>query len=144
MRKLLLLSLSLVIVGTALGHEFALGSLRIDHPWARATPPVAQTGAAYLTLHNDGDEVDRLLSVEAPVSESVELHAHTMENGVMRMRQVPSVELPAGARVSLEPGGLHLMLIGLEAPLNDGNSFPATLTFERAGSVVVQIKVEKR
>jgi len=76
------------------------------------------------------------------VSESVELHTMSMENNVMRMREVPAIDLPAGQRVELRPGGLHIMFINLKAPLKVGDTFPVRLRFEKAGEVEVSFKVE--
>jgi len=136
------LLLSLGLVGTAQSAEFEVGTLTIDHPWSRSTPPVAQTGAAYFTVHNGGDEGDRLLSAEADVVDLVQLHTHRMEEGIMRMRQVEVVELPPGEHTVFQPGGLHVMLIGLNAPLAEGGSFPLTLNFEHAGSVTVEVEIQ--
>jgi len=135
--------LGLALAASAGAHDFSAGPLMIERPWARATPPAAQTGAAYFTLHNSGDADERLVSVDAPIARRAELHAHQVENGVMRMRQVAAIVLPPGGQVALQPGGLHVMLIGLEAPLRVDESFPFTLTFERAGRVTIQISVQQ-
>ena len=142
--KALLLSLGLILMGAAaaVAHDYKAGSITIDHPWAKASIGQAKAGAAYLVLVNDGDAADRLVAVKADVSELVELHTHTMEDGVMRMRAVPAIDVPAGATTELKPGGLHIMLLNLKAPLVEGESFPATLVFENAGEVVVEVAIE--
>jgi len=135
---------TLVIGATALSaqaHDFKLGNIRIDHPYARATAAGQPTGGAYLKLDNQGGD-DRLLSASAPVSRSVEMHSMTMDGDVMRMRQVQAIELPAGKTVELKPGGLHIMLVGLKAPLKAGDSFPMKLTFAKAGEVTVGVMVQ--
>jgi copper(I)-binding protein len=119
------------------------GPVRIDGAWARATPPGAKVGGAFVTLLNTGDAPDRLVSASSAVAERVELHTHIMDGGVMRMRQVEGgVPLPPGETVNLQPGGLHIMLLGLNQGLTIGSRFPLTLTFEKAGSVQVDVPVE--
>jgi len=131
-------------IGGAGAHEFEVGQLTIDHPWARATAASQRNGAAYLTVRNKGGEPDRLLSAAAEVSERVELHTHEIDaQGVARMRQVPAIELPPGKDTALQPGGFHVMLLGLEGPLADGHSFPLRLRFEKAGEVTVEVSVQK-
>ncbi|HUG23094.1 copper chaperone PCu(A)C [Piscinibacter sp.] len=125
----------------AYAHSFKRGGIEIGHPYARATATGQPTGGAYLTLTNKGP-ADRLLSVSANVGERVELHSMTMEGDVMRMRQVDTIDLAAGKTVELKPGGLHIMLLGLKAPLNAGDTFPMTLTFEKAGTIEVVVNVE--
>ncbi len=109
--------------------------------YARATAPAQPAGGGFLTLHNGG-AADRLVSAQAPVSSTVELHTMRMDGDVMRMRQVEAIDLPAGQKVELKPGGLHLMFIGLKAPLKAGDSFPLTLKFEKAGELTVSVRVE--
>lgn len=140
MRVMLPLLLAFVFA-TAHAQEFTLGDLTIDEPWARPTPHGAVTGAGYMVLTNTGDDADRLVGASSEVCDRVELHTHLMDNGVMRMRQVPSVELPPGESVAIAPGGLHLMLIGLKSPLEEGMSFPLTLMFEGGGSTTVNVVV---
>ena len=95
-----------------------------------------------MTIMNHG-AADRLISAAAPISAKTELHTHINDNGVMRMRKIPAIDLPAGETVTLKPGGLHVMFMGLKAPLQEGGSFPLTLTFEKAGTVTVQVSVKK-
>ena len=127
---------------TAIAHDYKVGAISIDHPWARASMGMAKAGAAYMVLTNDGSAPDRLVSAFAEVADAVELHTHLMEDGVMRMRQVQAIEVAPGAPSVLEPGGLHVMLIGLKEPLAAGESFPMTLTFEQAGEITVEVAVE--
>lgn len=125
----------------ARAHDYRQGDIVIDHPWARASAGNARTGAAYLALANDGAAPDRLLAAATPVAERAEVHTHMDEDGVMKMRPVEALELAPGEEVTLAPGGLHIMLMGLTAPLVDGDSFPLTLTFERAGEIVVTVEI---
>ena len=125
----------------AAGHETRLGPITIVHAYARPTAPGQPVGGAYLRLVNQGP-ADRLVAARSEVAAGVELHSMHMEGDVMRMREIAAVELPAGRTVALKPGGMHLMLVGLKAPLETGDSFPLTLKFERAGEVVVTVPVE--
>jgi copper(I)-binding protein len=143
MNRLLLLPALLFFGGGAWAGDYAAGDLRIKQVWARPTPPVASAGAAFFTLDNSRGQDDRLLSAEAGVSATVELHTHLMEGDVMKMRKVESVEVPAGQTVAFRPGGLHIMFIGLKAPLVEGSTFPLTLNFEKAGAVTVAVAVSQ-
>ena len=134
--------IAVLAVSKASARDFKLGDLTIDSPWARASAGPARSGAAFLTIHNSGGVADRLLAVSGEVAERVELHNHLMEGDVMKMRPVESVEVPAGGMAQLQPGGFHIMLIGLRDPLNEGDRFPLTLTFEQSGDITVEVAVE--
>jgi copper(I)-binding protein len=140
-RHLLAAALLLAAAMPATAHDFKAGPITIGHPWARPTAAGQPVGGGFMKFSNAG-AADRLVAVSAGVSATVELHTMRMEGDVMRMRQVDAIELPAGGSVELKPGGLHLMFIGLKQPLKAGETFPATLRFEKAGEVVVQFKVE--
>lgn len=133
--------LALVVLPAA-AHDAKLGPLTIDHPWARATPGQARNGAVYLTIKTSGTEGDRLIRAETAVAGKVELHTHLHENGVMKMRPVNDIPVAPGKLTKLEPGGLHIMLLNLKAPLKVGDKFPLTLVFEKAGSTSVEVAVE--
>ena len=122
-------------------QEFKLGSLTISQPYARATAPGQPVGGGFLKIVNKGAD-DRLLSASADVAKTVELHTMKMEGDVMRMRQVDAIAIPAGQTVELKPGALHMMFIGLKAPLKAGDTVPVTLKFEKAGEVMVQVSVQ--
>jgi hypothetical protein len=115
--------------------------VEVQNAWARATPAKAENGAAYLTLKSD--DADRLTGISTPVAKKAELHKMTMEGTVVKMRQVAGIDLPAGQPVTLKPGAMHIMLVGLTAPLKVGQSFPLTLHFEKAGAQVVNVTVER-
>jgi copper(I)-binding protein len=115
----------------------------VTDAWARATPPGAKTGAAYVTVTNKGKEADKLVSATTPVAGEAQLHTTLTENGVMKMRPVSAIDLKPGASVTLKPGGMHLMLTDLKQPLKEGESFPVALTFEKAGRVEANVKVQK-
>ena len=138
----LLTGIALVVAHLAAHADDAkLGAIHIGKPYARATAPGQPTGGGFLKLENKGGD-DRLLSASAGVAGSVELHTMSMDGDVMRMRQVDAINLPAGKTVELKPGGLHIMFMGLKAPLKAGDSFPMKLKFEKAGEVTVDVKVE--
>jgi copper(I)-binding protein len=124
--------LFLPLAGTATAHDFKLGPLRIDHPYATPTPAGARTGAAYL------------VGATTPAARSVEIHRSVVDaQQVMRMRAVEGIDVPPRAEMKLRHGGdYHLMLIELKAPLKDGDSFPMTLRFEKAGEREVTVWVQ--
>lgn len=125
----------------ALAHDFTAGDIHIIHPWSRALPPVAPTGAAYLVLENKGDEADRLLGASSPIAGRVELHEHVHQDGLMKMQQIDSVAIAPGTQVEFKPGGNHFMLFDMQQPLVEGGSYPLTLHFEHAGEVKIEVKV---
>lgn len=109
--------------------------------WARATASKARNGAVYLSIKGNGATTDRLLSARSDGARRVALHAHEMDGGVMKMRLVDSLEIPATGGVEMRPGQMHLMLMGLKAPLGKGSSVPLTVTFEKAGTMTLEIKI---
>jgi periplasmic copper chaperone A len=115
--------------------------VQVVHAWSRATIP-GQTGVIYLTI-NDTGAPDRLTSVASPVAASAALHESFSENGVSKMREVAGLAVSPGTPVTLAPGGYHIMLMGLKQPLKQGDAFPVTLTFEKAGQVTATVTVEK-
>jgi len=131
----------LLACGTSGALDFRAGTLRIDHPVARATVAGQQTSGAYMTLVNEGP-ADRLMSASSPIARVVELHEMSLEGDVMKMRRVDGIDLGGGTTVRLGPGGYHVMFIGLDGPLQDGSSFPMLLHFEKAGDVTIRVQVE--
>lgn len=121
-------------------HETKAGALTIAAAWARASASGQVNGAAYMTIRNAGAS-DRLVAASAPVADVVELHTHVMDGTTIRMRKVETIDITAGTTTELKPGGLHVMLIGLKAPLKAGEKFPLTLRFERAGEVKIDVPV---
>ena len=123
-------------------HEIKVGDIVIDHPWSRQSPKAADVGAGFMRITNTGAADDRLVKVESPVSKTAQLHDMKMEGDVMKMAEVPGgIAIPAGATVELKPKSLHLMFMGLNAQLREGEEFRATLTFEKAGTVEVDFEV---
>ncbi len=104
--------------------------ITINDPYVRAVPPMVKTTAAFMQIQNS-DEVERLVvDAATPAAGAVELHMHTNDDGVMRMRRIPHIHLPPGETVALQPGGLHIMLFDLVAPAKPGDELPITLTFQ--------------
>lgn len=118
----------------------AAGTITVERPWARAS--AAPTGAVFMSIRNDG-EADRLLAVSSPVAAEVQLHVSEMDGDIMRMRRVEGIDVPAHGRAVLQPGGYHVMLIGLKEPLKVGTTVPLTLDFAKAGKIEVTAPVEK-
>ena len=141
--------LSALLIGSSLfatqtlAHDYTVGDLHIGHPWSRALPPVAPTGAAYLTIENRGQQSDRLIAASTPIAGHTELHEHVHEDGLMKMQKIDRVEIAPGESVEFSPGGHHVMLFDLKEPLSDGHRYPLTLTFEQAGEVEVEVYVSK-
>jgi len=125
----------------AFAHSYELGSLKIGHPWARAT--VAANGGAFLSVDNTGTTPDRLLRASTDIAATVQLHTHIRDGEIMRMREVEAVDLPAGKKIVFEPGGYHIMLLGLKKKLVEGERFALTLEFEKAGKITVDIAIDK-
>jgi copper(I)-binding protein len=136
--KLLAFAAGLVAASAALAQPTQLD---VANAWAGATPGKAENGAAYVTITSP--TADRLVSANTPVAKKAELHTMSMQGMVMKMRPVSGVDIPAGQPVSLKPGGEHIMLMGLNQPLLEGQSFPLTLDFEKAGPRTVTVTVEK-
>lgn len=119
---------------------WTLGDLTIDTVFSRAT--VGRSGGAYLVVENRGATADRLLAVQSDVAARAELHEMTVENDVMRMHEVEGgIEIPAHGTATLAPGGLHVMMMGLTGPLEQGQTFDLTLTFEHGGEITVTVPV---
>lgn len=137
------LALGMLAVAPAVAGDARQGDIQVTTAWARATPPRPPVGGAYLTVTNTGSQSDVLVGAESDVAKSVELHAHMKDGEVMRMAALSSIEVRPGQTVTFAPGGLHVMLIGLKAPLKEGTSFPLTLDFATAGKLTVTVDVKK-
>ena len=121
-------------------NAHAQGVPKVEAAWARPTVQGQAGGGGFLKI-TGGSVPDRLVAASASVSKAVELHSMTMDGNVMQMRQIESIDVPAGKTVELKPGGMHVMFIGLTQTLKSGASFPMTLRFEKAGEVRVDVKV---
>jgi periplasmic copper chaperone A len=128
----------------AFAQQFKAGDIVVEQPWTRATPKGAEVAAGYLVVHNNGAEPDRLTGGSTDFANAVEVHEMSMANGVMKMRQaVDGVEIPAKGSLALKPSGYHLMFQGLKRQLMAGETVKATLTFQHAGAVEVDFKVNR-
>ncbi|MGF1689401.1 copper chaperone PCu(A)C [Photobacterium japonica] len=130
------------VAAFAQAHDVQLGDLTIDHPWSKQVPPTSQVAAAFFMIDNQGMKEDVLLRASSPIAGKTELHAHIHEDGMMKMREVESIPVPAHDTTLLKPGGLHVMFFELETVPTLGEMFPLTLYFKYAGKVNVEVKVE--
>jgi copper(I)-binding protein len=155
---LLLLSLLLAACASPTSSQTTSGSLEIKDAWARPAVKMemgddnggemggggmsGSNSAAYMTIVNNGAITDRLTSAESDVADSVELHQTVMKDDVMSMSPVEAIEVPANGQVELKPGSYHIMLIGLKQDLKVGDMVKLTLSFEKAGKIIVEAEVK--
>ncbi len=137
LRKLPVIALA---SASLLGMASAQAEIRVDEPWVRATVPHQPSTGAFMRLTSTTDTA--LVAADSPAAEQVEIHEMTMDGDIMRMREIPSVQLPAGETVDLKPGGYHIMLIDLLEQAQADNTVPLTLTFEHADGTREQIDIE--
>lgn len=130
------------LTGAAQAQDYKLGTVEIANPWAR--PSTGKTGAAYLTLTNQGTSDDALVSAESDAAAKVQIHDTTMDGNIMRMRKLDSLPLPAGQTVKVTPGGVHIMLIGLAKPLVEGDTLAMRLVFAKAGQIDISVPVQMK
>jgi periplasmic copper chaperone A len=140
--SLIAAALAVSLAQTSAAEE-AKPSIDVTDAWARAMPAGAKTGAAYVTVANTGNSDDTLVGASTPVATEAQLHTTITDNGVMKMRPVSAIDVKPGATVTLKPGGMHLMLTGLKQPLSEGQSFPLTLNFAKAGKIEATVQVRK-
>lgn len=134
------MKLAVVLLIAASVPFAAAADVTVADPWARASILASRPAAAYLSMSSDTG--DRLLSTSTPVAGQVMIHAaETDASGVSRMTHLETLDLPAGETVTFSPGNMHLMLMGLAVKLEEGASFPLTLTFETAGAVTIEVPV---
>ena len=144
MIRILSLAAALVIFAIPVeAHDYQIGSVHIERPWARATPKGAEVGGGYMKITNRGTTPDRLVGGSVAVAERMVIHAMTMDGNIMKMRALDQgLELKPGATVDLAPESLHLMFEGLREPLVQGQRIKGSLTFERAGTIEIEYAVE--
>lgn len=134
----------LAFSASAFAHDGTthLGPINISQPLSRATLPNAPVGGGFMTIENTGAEADRLVSITSPASPDVQIHEMAMQGDVMKMRKLADgLEIGAGETVTLAPGGLHLMFMGITQRFVEGETVPVTLTFEKAGTVELELPV---
>jgi copper(I)-binding protein len=142
-RTFLLAAVSCAMLPTlpAVAQDASAGGLTITQGFARSSPMMANAGAGFLTITNAG-AADRLLAFKTEACEQPELHTHIEQDGMMAMRKVDAIDVPANSQTVLAPGGLHLMFIGLKSPLQEGGQVAVTLVFEKAGEIAVSLPVK--
>ena len=142
-KALVLAAALMLMAGTGIAETYKAGAIEIEQPWARATPKGATIGAGYMKITNTGTEPDRLVGGAASFAGRLEVHSMTMEQGVMKMREIKDgLEIKPGETVELKPGGYHMMFVGLKQPLKQGEDLTVTLKFAKAGTVEVKYPVE--
>ena len=148
MKKMIAMSFCAVLIGVIAGssaraEEVKAGDLVISQAWSRATPNGAKIGTGYFTIENKGTTADKLVGVSGEVSDKIEVHEMSMNNGVMKMRPVDGgLTIEPGKTVKLAPNGYHLMIMDLKSPLKQGGKVPVTLEFEKVGKVAVTLDVQ--
>jgi len=135
---------ALLLVAPTFAHDgvIHLGPINISSPFSRATLPNAPVGGGFLTIENTGTEDDRLVSASSSIAKDTQIHEMAMEGDVMKMRHLgEGLGIPAGQTVELTPGSLHIMFMGLNGAFVEGETVTVTLTFEKAGTVDVELPV---
>lgn len=118
--------------------------VEILDPFVRLAPESAQNTGAFMLLKNKSAESIFVIKAENTASNKTELHAHVNENGVMKMAEVPEIEIPAGSELALKPGSFHVMLMGLKAPLVENQTIQLVLTFKDGSTQEIAAVVKKQ
>jgi hypothetical protein len=134
-----ILGAGLLLLGVAAHAE-----VDVHDPWIAEAPPTARSLAAFMDLENAGSSPRRLVAVEAPGFDRIELHQSTGEDGMHRMVKQEAIEIPAGGRTELAPGGYHVMLIGVEEPLRAGDTVSMRLIFANDEIRTIEVPVRRR
>ena len=142
-RFALLMGFGMLVVSQLAAAGSAGEVMMVDDPYIRAVPPGQPNSASFMSLHNNSEQDHALVGASSSAAEVVELHTHTMEEGMMRMRKVDKIDLPAGEKTSLKPGGLHIMLIGLKQKLVPDEDVAVTLEFDDGSTLKVDAPVRK-
>lgn len=140
---LVVLVVFIAFAAPSIAHDYTAGNIQIGHPWSRPTPPSAKV-AGYVKLTNAGSEPDRLIAIASPIASRTEIHGSVVENGVASMRPLDGAGIDPWATVAFEAERLHFMFIEPNRQLRNGERFPATLVFEKAGRVHVEFMVQMR
>ncbi|MCK5904507.1 MAG: copper chaperone PCu(A)C, partial [Gammaproteobacteria bacterium] len=135
----IVLMLSLFVVT---GLSFAKG-ISVDDPYVREVPPGQMTSASFLILKNTNDKETALIKATSDVAKNVELHEHVHDNGMMKMRQVAKIVIPANGETILKPGGYHIMLIGLTRKIKAGDIIDINLEFDNGDKQSIKAEVKK-
>ena len=130
---------NLIGMATASAADYKTGMITVMDPWARGTP---RSAGAFMTIHNMG-AADELVGAKADIAKKTQVHQTVSEDGIMKMKHVHGVPLPAKGMATLKPGSYHVMMMGLNKPMKPGQSFPLTLVFKQAGEVTIQVGIMK-
>ncbi len=133
----------LTIPSANAADSITIGDITVSKAWSRASTGAKRPGGSFVTITNAGSTADRLIAADTPAAGKSELHNHIMEDGMMKMRHVMAVDVPAGGMTMLKPGSFHVMMFDLANMLKEGDMFPLTLTFEKAGKATVMVHVGK-
>lgn len=139
MKKLSLLALGLMFSAGVMAA--AADQVSVEKPYVRLAPPNAPATGAFMVIKNNGEKDIKVMKADNPVSRVTELHTHLNEGGVMKMRPVPAIDVKAKGEAILQPGGLHVMMIDIKAPMKEGDVVPITLTFDDGSSKQIDAKV---
>lgn len=121
--------------------EYTVGDLKIQHPRVRMILS-SRPGAVYMKIENTGNVADKVISASSDMAKRIELHSHIMTDGIMKMRQIDSLDIPANSTIELKPGGLHLMVFGLKSHLKVGDEMSLNVVFEKAGTLEIKAPIE--
>lgn len=140
-------AIAITLAATSVLASFQAFAAQADHisvenPFAREVPPTAPASASFMTLKNSYGETINVVAAHSDVAKVIELHTHTNDNGVMRMRKIPQIEIPANGTTELKPGGLHIMLIGPHEPIKVGQTVTVELEFEDGSRKTVDMPVK--
>jgi len=142
LKGMVLAAAVLLVPATAVAED-AAQEMTVESPYVRAVPPGQPNSAAFMVLRNNGAAPHALVAASSPAAQTVELHTHVNENGMMMMRPVARIDVAAGGETPLQPGGFHVMFIGLTGPLVPDAMVPITLTYEDGSSQTVEAPVRK-
>ncbi len=133
---------TLLVSSFAVAHDYQVGEISIAHPWSKQVPPTSKVAAAFFDIENAASQDDQLIKAESPIAGITEIHEHANVDGMMKMRQVKQINIPANGSEHLMPGDYHIMFFKLKNIPALGESFPLTLYFKNAGKVEISVKVE--
>ena len=117
--------------------------LSIKNPYVRETPPHVKNSAAFMVIHNQNDKEIKLVKASSEIADKVELHTHIHEDGLMKMREVESIAISANSKATLQPGGFHVMFLGLKQPVKSGDTVSFTLHFDNGETIKIDAPAKK-
>jgi copper(I)-binding protein len=135
---------SLILTSTLLLANLAnAATFSVEDSYVRATPPHTQNSAAFMLINNNSDKSLSLVAASSDIADRVELHSHTMSDGMMKMRQVESIAIKANASIELRPGSFHVMFLGLKSPLKEGDTVKLKLYFNNGDEIIIDAPIKK-